>query len=258
MKSQLGPLVRIEVCDSTNLKARELRSEGAELGTVIVSNSQTAGRGRGKRAWHSPKGGLYLSILVSPNPGRRATDLTILAGIAINQAVKEFLPKSMEVSLKWPNDVLLNRKKVGGILCEGDSRASIVGIGINVNIPAEDLAEFQGKPFKATSFSIESGGTPYDLEEVLSCSLRKFETILDVYRTEGFGPMIYLWEKNCRMVGKRIELRDPNPLEERVSRESPATLGVLLGIDDGGGLVLSNAKGERSVYYTGEITCFWP
>ncbi len=265
---------KFDSCDSTNQKAKEIAREGAEIGTVVVARSQSAGRGRGGRKWHSPPGGLYFSILLSPNPGRRSTDLPLLAGVAMAQAIKESLPKSKDISLKWPNDILIDWKKVCGILCEGlaDARISIcvIGIGVNVNVPLTELSSYMPNPFKATSFSAETGGQPFDLDELLSVCLRKITTLYDVYRAEGFGPIQYLWEKNCRMVGKRVELRESGVTEAQIRQGveggvsarpaagTPATVGTLLGIDDSGGLMLSNSKGERAVYYTGELTCFWP
>src|SRR5438309_1430776 len=111
-------ILTFDTVDSTNAKARELAAKGAAEGTVIVAKQQTAGRGRNKRTWHSPEGGLYLSILLHPKEAKKVTDLSILAGVALAQGVTEFLPKSKDVSLKWPNDCLIGWKKVGGILCE--------------------------------------------------------------------------------------------------------------------------------------------
>ncbi len=258
-------ILRFDSLDSTNLKARELAKSGAASeGTVIVARRQTAGRGRGHHTWHSPEGGLYCSFLVFPKQPKRLTDLPILAGVALAQAVKQTLPKSVETTLKWPNDVLLNWKKVGGILCEalGEEcfNLCVVGIGLNVNIGKTDLGTFEKNPFGATSFQVETGG-PFEMDQILGVLATKFFTLYRLYQEEGMEPIRYLWEHNCAFVGKRVELTESGVRETKPNDEEPqpgVTVGTVLGIDESGGLVLSNAKGERRSYFTGAITCYWP
>src|SRR4051812_49070605 len=107
-----------ESLDSTNLKARDFIQNGATVGTTIVARTQTAGRGRSDRKWHSPVGGLYFSTLLIPSKQTRATELSILAGAAVAQAISQLMPKSLGITLKWPNDLLIGQKKVAGILSE--------------------------------------------------------------------------------------------------------------------------------------------
>lgn len=262
-------ILRFDTLDSTNSKAKELAKEGASEGTVIVARAQTAGRGRGNNKWHSPAGGLFCSVLLFPKDPKRLTDLPILVGVAVAQAVMQALPKSVDVSLKWPNDCLANWKKVGGILCEslGEDcfHLCVAGVGLNVNVAAEDLAPFQTNPFGATSFQLESGGNGHDTETVLGLFLAKLFTLYRLYQEEGMEPIRYLWERNCAMVGKRIELSEqgirptaPSTTAAAKAALTGVTVGTCLGIDETGGIVLSNAKGERRSYYTGAITCYWP
>jgi len=248
--------------DSTNNKARELALNGSNEGTIIVAKTQTAGRGRMKRVWHSPPGGIYLSALLYPKEAKRAPDLAIVAGVALAQTVKTLLPKAATVSVKWPNDCLVGWRKVGGILCEnlGEElfHLCVVGIGLNVNTTDEELLPYKSNPFSATSFKVETGGE-HSLDLVQSTLISKLLSVYRHYQTEGFAAIQFLWERNCGMVGKKIELRDSG---QRHAGENPgdvgSTTGTLLGIDDSGALVLSNAKGERHLYHSGEITCFWP
>jgi len=264
MSDNFIPKIHVfETLDSTNAKARELAEKGSNEGTVIVAKTQTQGRGRNKRVWHSPSGGLYVSVLLYPKEAKRATDLSIVAGVALAQTVKTLLPKSNDVSVKWPNDCLIGWRKVGGILCEnlGEElfHLCVVGIGLNINTPDEELLPFKSNPFSATSFRAEIGGD-FDIEKVQSTLLNKLFSIYRHYQTEGFPAIQYLWEKNCGMVGKKIELRDSSLRNAGESNPGDvgSTVGTLLGIDDSGALVLSNAKGERRHYHSGEITCFWP
>ncbi len=245
--------------DSTNRKAKELALEGAACGTVVVASEQKAGRGSGNRTWHSPLGGLYLSALLKAKDPRRSVELAILAGAAVSQAVAVLLPKAYDITVKWPNDILIGWKKVAGVLCERleGSELAIIGIGVNVNIEREELEGFIQNPFSATSFSIEVAGK-FDLKLVEITVLKKLFSLYELYCKEGFHPIQYLWERNCRFIGKRIELRDRGwKTEQNRKVRAPSATGTVLGIDDSGALVLSNARGERSVYVTGEITCFW-
>ena len=245
--------------DSTNIKARELAIKGAANGTVVVADTQTAGKGSRNRVWHSPKGGLYFSMILAAKDQRKSTELSLLAGAALAQTVKQLLPKSVDVSVKWPNDCLVGWKKVGGVLCEslGDHHGElcIVGVGLNVNVEKSELAQFESNPFGATSFLAENSGSRYDLSEVLNMTVNKIFSLYNLYREKGFPAIQYLWEKNCQMVGKEIELREAG---WRAEDEGGATVGTFLGIDEHGALVLSNARGERRNYVSGEITCFWP
>lgn len=260
--AQFTPKVlQFESLESTNLKARELAMAGAAEGTVVIAGEQGKGRGSGKRVWHSPKGGLYVSVLLYPKKDRRPTDLAILAGAAMAQAVKEILPKAADVSLKWPNDCLIGWKKVGGILCEslGEEYGNfcVLGIGLNINIPKSELEPFLQNPFSATSFQIETGGE-FPVSQVAQILLRKLFALYGVYQEHGFENIRFIWEKNCHLIGKRVELKNSGWRENPLPEGQKGVLGTFEGIDEHGGFVLSNSRGERRGYVTGEITCFWP
>ncbi len=255
-------ILRFDSLPSTNLKARELAKTGAAAeGTIIVARSQTAGRGRGNHVWHSPEGGLYCSVLLYPRQARRLTDLPILMGVALAQTVKQILPKACDVSLKWPNDCLLNWKKVGGVLCEALGEECfdlcVAGVGLNVNLSASELAGFEKNPFGATSFQTESEGGTYEMDQVLGVLAAKILSVYRLYQEEGMEPIRYLWEHNCALVGKRVELSEAGMRDPSAKAQTGVTVGTVLGIDESGGLVLSNPKGERRSYHSGAITCYW-
>jgi len=258
-------ILRHKNLESTNATARELAQKGAAEGTIVLAETQTGGRGRGKRVWHSPPGGLYLSTLVYPKDPKRPTDLALLAGVAMAQTVREIMPKSTDVSVKWPNDLLVGWKKAGGVLCEslGEDyfHFCVVGMGINVNLTRHELTPFLGNPFSATSLLVETeAGSPYDTEEILSVLVAKFFNLYRTYHKEGFAALQFIWEKNCQLIGKKVELRDSGwrDAEGPQRHDIGVTTGTFLGIDDSGAIVLSNAKGERRHYFSGEITCYWP
>lgn len=255
---------RIFECESTNAVARELAAtQGANEGAIVIAERQSAGRGRGKRQWHSPAGGLYFSVLLYPSDAKRLTDLAIVAGVALAQTVKDSLPKSKDVSLKWPNDCLIGWKKVGGVLCEslGEEffHLCVVGIGINVNLQETELIPFKSNPFSATSFELEVGGK-MEVDKVAQTLIQKLFNVYRVYQKQGFSDVQFLWERNCGMVGKKVEIREAGWRERALDTDplQESAVGTFLGIDDVGALVLSNSRGERRSFHSGEITCFWP
>lgn len=258
-------ILRFDSVVSTQEKLRELAALGRGEGTVIVAKRQSKGRGRMDRGWHSPQGGLYLSLLIYPENKKRLTDLSLLAGAVLSQTVKHFLPNEVgvRVGVKWPNDCLINGQKVGGVLCEvvthGIKQGVIIGVGLNLNIPHSELVAFSERPFQATSLSAH-GLTELekrlDSEIVLQRYLENFFKAYETYQKEGFYFLQKFWERECLFIGKKLELRETGLSQEKTS--SPVFIqGTFLGIDEQGALVLSNSQGDRQSYMTGEITCYW-
>lgn len=240
--------------DSTNSKLKELALLGAPEGTLIVAKRQTQGRGRLGRVWHSPEGGFYASVLLYPLVPKRITDLPFLVGVAVTQTLQQVLPKSLEVSLKWPNDVLVNKKKIAGILSEafGENEfyGAIVGVGININTPPKELEAFQKNAFQATSVAALTEGENLPTEEILNIFKVKLFNLYRLYQEKGFVPIHTLWEKNCKMMGKKIQVRDVEPRGETIE-------GILWGLSDRGGMVVENAKKEKVEIISGELACCW-
>jgi BirA family biotin operon repressor/biotin-[acetyl-CoA-carboxylase] ligase len=140
-------------CPSTNDLAKRLAQEGSPEGTVIIAEEQTEGRGTKGRSWHSPHGqGLYASVILRP---RRAdlSLLPIMAGVAGVEAIGE--ATGLQAALEWPNDIVWKRRKLGGILCEGEflgnvARFAVLGIGLNINQKRNDFPD----PFRGTATSL--------------------------------------------------------------------------------------------------------
>ncbi|MFM8269069.1 MAG: biotin--[acetyl-CoA-carboxylase] ligase [Pseudomonadota bacterium] len=247
-------LYRFDSVTSTNDKLRELALKGAPEGTLVFAKKQTQGRGRLGRSWHSPEGGFYLSVLLYPLTSKRITDLPFLVGVAIVQTLGQVLPKVFDISLKWPNDILVNRKKIAGILSEafGENEfyGGIIGVGININTPLKELEDFQEKPFQATSISALMDGEQIDIDEFLNIFQSKLFNLYRFYQEKGFAPIHGLWEKNCAMVGKKIEIHDVEPQKMTVT-------GTLWGISDRGGLMVDTGGAERLEILSGDLTCCW-
>lgn len=127
--------------------AHELAAKGAPHGTLAVAESQTAGRGQRGRTWHSPPGGLWLAVVLRPTVPPEAGPLALRVGLAAAETLTPFLPSGQRVEVKWPNDLLLRGRKVGGVLCEarwrGDEvRWVAVGVGVNLaNAISDDVAD---------------------------------------------------------------------------------------------------------------------
>lgn len=245
---------RFPALDSTNVKARELAVEGAPVGTAVLAERQTAGRGRGDHRWHSPSGGVYLSVLLEPARGRPLTDLVFLGGVAMARTVRECLPPSIPVSVKWPNDCLVSGKKVGGVLGEavGEARPGlgVLGLGLNVTTPRAELEPFRENAFSATALTVEAGG-PFDVAVLGERLAEATWELARRYAADGFLAIQRLWERHCLFLGKRI----------RFAADGDAAgpmLGTCLGIDDDGALVVSTPEGERRRFHSGELLqCYW-
>ncbi|NPV04351.1 MAG: biotin--[acetyl-CoA-carboxylase] ligase [Syntrophaceae bacterium] len=231
--------------DSTNRLARDLAIAGAAEGTVVIAESQTAGRGRMGRSWFSPAGeGIYLSLLLRPRfQPAEAPKTTLLAGVALAEALIPIVPG--RVSIKWPNDVLAGGKKVAGILVEAAAEIDaidylIIGVGINVNTPRRrfppELRE------RATSLAAEAV-RPVSRAEVLADFLGRFESHYDRAAREGFGPVIRRWRELSDMAGRRVRVRSFDRCLE----------GIISGIGDDGALVLTGADGTVEHVIAGDV-----
>jgi len=235
-----------ETVDSTQKIAQKLAYEGAEEGTIVLAEEQVGGRGRMNRSWHSPKyKGIWMSVLLRPKiPVMQAPQLTLLAAVAVVQAIEEVT--GIEAQIKWPNDVLINGKKVTGILTElqADSdrvHSLIVGIGINVNQQVEDYPEELRQT--ATSLFIEKKEN-WNRAVLIQEILLKMEKLYSIYLENGFYPIKLLWESYAVTIGTMIT----------ASTLTGKLAGKALGITDDGVLLLEDDKGVTHRIYSADIS----
>lgn len=228
---------------STNDLAKKALRDGAREGTVYLADAQTGGRGRQGRSWHSePGNGLYCSLILTPAlPPENVAALTLVAGVAAVQALTAFSPKSL--SLKWPNDVLIENKKVAGILSEyvadGNRPGAVVGIGINVS-----QAQFPSPLDQiATSLHITKGSSP-DRGEVLAAFLNQLEVEYQIFLSEGLSPILEKWSEHSQMWERPIVLQLG---DQKFS-------GTAQRLDERGGLVVRLDSGEERAFDSGEVT----
>jgi BirA family biotin operon repressor/biotin-[acetyl-CoA-carboxylase] ligase len=234
------PLLLAETA-STNDVAREQARRGARAGFVVAAARQTRGRGRLGRAWESAPGlGLYVSLLLRPDfPATEAGRLTILASVAASDAVEN--AAGLRPRIKWPNDLVIGGKKLGGLLIESEPRGArldhaVIGIGINVRHSADDFSEEVRA--LATSLRIATGKL-FRRADVLVALLRAFEHRLE----RPFAEAREAWAESSLTLGQRVEL----------STARGTRRGQALGLDESGALLLRNEAGEIETVTAGDM-----
>ncbi|NOZ69516.1 MAG: biotin--[acetyl-CoA-carboxylase] ligase [Deferribacteres bacterium] len=236
-----------ETTTSTNdaaFQAGRLRHDPE--GIVVVADSQTAGRGRFGRRWESPPGvNLYFTVLLRPPlQPREAPLVTLAAGTAAASAIREFT--GLKAEIKWPNDIIVNSRKTGGILVEmktGTRGISLLaaGIGINVNMTPEALPE-DIRPF-TTSLRAESGRA-VDRAGLFALILDKLEHAYKILLNGDKRALINEWLRLNFTIGKKIQVKTPHGIIS----------GVAEAINDSGELMIRLSSGELETARAGDVT----
>ncbi len=231
-----------DLIPSTMDEAFRLGMEGSPEGTVVCAEGQTRGRGRRGRHWTSPKGkGIYLSIILRPSLSPQGVArLNLLTAVAVAEAVYQV--SAVQPDIKWPNDLLINQKKMAGILMELSAemdqvRFVVIGMGINVNASVNQL------PSGATSLRQETGQT-FSRVLIVQDVLRKMEGWYLRMRKEGFRPIVDRWRELSNISGKRIAITDPSGRFE----------GEAFDVDEDGGLMIRTDSGTIVHRMTGDVT----
>lgn len=223
---------------STNDRLRELARAGAPAFSVVTAEEQTAGRGRGGRRWHSPPGlGLWMSVLVPREPEGRPPLTPLLVGVAVCRALAEVVPE-VDAGIKWPNDVLVEGRKVCGILCEGEAGTrTVAGVGLNVHGERRSFPDSLG--VEATTLEQEAGRAVRrpDLAGALLASLR---TLLDPPPEALDGSL-----------GREVEALDR--LRGRPVVTEGGVRGRAAGIAGDGTLLVEDAGGGTERVVTGSV-----
>jgi BirA family biotin operon repressor/biotin-[acetyl-CoA-carboxylase] ligase len=218
-----------EELNSTNTFALELAKNPISQGTVVLADSQTAGRGRLQRSWFSPKGAnIYGSLAFSFNsPIQTIGWVPLMAGIAIAQAIEDHV--EIGITLKWPNDILVDERKVGGILCESFKRNStetcvVIGFGINVNLSEAGFP----KDLKliATSLQIQSQHT-LDRHHLLKSIITTLEQGWEELISQGPQACQLAYSSRCSTLGKQIQVQFPDGSELEGLAQSIGAQGQL-------------------------------
>lgn len=230
--------------DSTNKMAKDIGFK--EEGVIIVAEEQLEGRGRLGRTWESPKKkGIYFSIILKPQLSpTKVAKLTLIGAAAVNLAINEMGIKSQ---IKWPNDIVVNGKKVCGILTEMSSELNminyvIIGIGINVNLEESEIPE--DLKDKATSLKIESK-IKIDRKKLFATILNKFEELYIPFKDdEDISKTIEICKNNSAVIGKEI----------LVVNGASKRLGKALDLNEAGELIVDFEDGKIESVFSGEIS----
>jgi len=232
---------------STNEQLRHFAKEGAREGTVLLAESQSEGRGRFGKRWFSPFGvNLYGSILFRPliTP-KQAPVFSFIASLALADAIREMGPQP---AIKWPNDILIERKKVAGVLVDLATSGElldyvVLGVGVNLNVEKKQLVDALGEAGQAATSLREVMGVEIDRNAFTASFLNFLDEWFQVYRGHGESFVIRAWQDLDILTGRRVE----------VKAEHSAIEGRVVGVDAEGCLLLRDPMGRRHQIVGGEI-----
>ncbi len=231
--------------DSTNVRARALAQEGAPEGTVVVAETQTRGRGRRGRTWFSPPGcGIHVSVILRPRvQPHEAPQLTLMTAVAMAETLLDQV--DLPFAIKWPNDILINGKKISGILTEMALEMDrvdyvVVGLGLNVNTPEEAMAE-EIRDI-ATSLRMLTGKT-FSRVDILRGFLEKLEYYYALFQDRQFERIRDRWKELSGIVGKQVKIEGLDRAYE----------GEVVDLDRDGFLILRKPDGICERIVAGDV-----
>ncbi|WP_434732594.1 biotin--[acetyl-CoA-carboxylase] ligase [Wolbachia endosymbiont of Zygogramma bicolorata] len=219
---------------STNEEALDLIDKGISNETVIIADKQTEGRGRTGKSWISPEGNLYASLIINQETDvSKLTELTFVTALAVGNTLLSFISDS-NVQHKWPNDILIDGKKISGILLEKRSNSNwlIIGIGINVN----------HAPLPGTT-CISNYGESVSNIDLLKELIINFNKLRKQWLFDGFYAIREMWLKKAFKMNKQISVKLADKLYE----------GIFADIDKSGKLVLQQKDGSLIYFDAGEL-----
>jgi len=241
-----GEIRYFDQTDSTNLRAKAMAAAGAPEGTLVIAEEQTQGRGRRGRNWFSPSGaGIYMSLIIRPAIlPQEAPRFALLTATAVAEAIRD--TTMVETRIKWPNDILVGGKKLGGILTEISTDMDkveymIIGLGINVNLDREafppDLREL------GTSIRMELGRSLPRIPLAM-CILERFEETYEEYQRHGFASIRKRWQAFTDMIGRTVAV---DAMGRRFT-------GEVMDFDEEGYLVVREHNGAPVRIFSGDVS----
>ena len=234
-----------DTIDSTNTKAQELAEKGYPSGTLVVADKQESGKGRRGRSWVSPSGtGIFMTLMIKPdiNPNN-ASMLTLVAALAVAKAITSVTGE--KALIKWPNDIVINGKKVCGILTEMNAQFDyinhiVVGIGINVHNESfpEEISQM------ASSLMIEAGGKRFHRAQIIAETMSYFEQYYDTFlKTQDLSALVMEYDELLVNRNKSVRVLDPKePFD-----------GKAMGITPKGELIVDTWE-SRKLVSSGEVS----
>lgn len=231
---------------STNEMAKALANAGCDNGVVCVAEEQSGGKGRLARGWFSPAGdGLWFSVILKPPfMPDEAAKCTLLAAVAVVRTVNEY--KGINAVIKWPNDILLEGKKLVGILTEmsaefGHINYIVIGIGINVCVPKSKVPE----DLRVSAISMaDVSKEKINRVELLASVLKNLEELYEIVLSDGFAPILAMWRQYSATIGKEV----------RVIAPDMTYTGRALDIDEDGLLLVDRGNGVIEKVIAGDVS----
>jgi BirA family biotin operon repressor/biotin-[acetyl-CoA-carboxylase] ligase len=229
-------VVHFNLTTSTNAVARQMADEGIEEGTVVVAESQTRGKGRLGRKWITKPGGVWMSVVLRPRiDPAHAASITLLAAVSVAKALRG---EGAEAVIKWPNDVLVNGKKICGILTEMSAETDavsfvVLGIGVNVNNPV---------PLETATTLKAELGRKVDRVRLVQAMLEQLEEDYLTFKTQGFTPILWEWRRYSDTLGRPVE----------VSHQDEVIRGIAQDVADDGSLIVQLGDGTQRKIVSGD------
>ena len=231
----------IETCESTNDEIIKLGKEGAEEGISILSFNQTNGRGRKNKLWISTKGNIFLSTLLKPKVNKKFwSQISLVSGLSVIESLIDIGFNEKDLKIKWPNDILLNLKKVSGILIESIDNFLVVGIGLNVNSHPQNDTVYKTTDLSSNIKSLKD----YGLEKIANLILKKIYINYYIWEKYLLDPFYKKINNNLAFTNKTISF----------IKDSVKKTGNMIGVDENG-LLKVIANNEEIKIISADI-CF--
>lgn len=230
---------------STNDIAKELAAKGAEEGTIVISETQTLGRGRLSREWASPEGGIWFSIILRPQvTPKDASKLTFVAAVAVARVIIEMF--NLRAEIKWPNDVLIGGNKVCGILTETSTKGDVVdfvvvGIGINANVSLDSFPESLRNCLTSLKEELKE---EIERERFLRALLEELERYYTIFMRKNFDLILEEWRNLAGFLGQYVEVVS---FDEKIR-------GRAVDVDQNGALMIKLRNGTVKKVMSGDVT----
>ena len=240
-------ILLLDRVESTNMVLKHWALQGAEEGLVVVAKEQTAGRGRGHRVWFSPgESGLYMSLLLRPSlTAEQSGVLSLMLTLAVVKAIRR--TARLSATIKWPNDIMIDGRKVCGILVENHLSHrmltfAVAGIGININ---QELADFPlALRMNSTSLKV-AGGRPIDKDEVLMAILRQINLLYPFLENQEMRKRwVRTWQRHCHHLN----------LPVAITQGAERMEGLFQGINGWGAALVELETSETVLFESGEFS----
>lgn len=233
---------------STNEVAFELASKGAPEGTVVIADSQSKGRGRLKRKWISPPGeNLYMSVIFRPSiSSRESPIMTLVAAVALTETLNK---QGSDAEVKWPNDILINKRKIAGILSQMQSTGEdvdfvVVGIGANLNMTREEIENEMGGEVAEIATSLQEAlGHEVDRVKLIANLIEQIELWYKKLLRDGTSVVIKGWMERWRAVNSKV----------LVKCNGETIQGIATGVDENGHLIVEKDDGRTEKVVAGDV-----